>query len=70
MRTLSIWATDTAAMLNCEMMKRGRPALAALETAAEVVERVLAVGLLADDRIDLEPDQFAFRIVIEAPPPT
>ena len=45
-------------------------ALAALEAAEKIVERTLAVRLLADDGIDFQPDQFALRIVIQTAAPT
>src|ERR1700693_6321457 len=49
---------------------KGRAALTTVEAAAEVIERMLIVRLLADDRVDFEPNQFAFGIVIQAATPT
>src|ERR1700722_666246 len=48
----------------------GRSALTTVEAAAEVIEGMLIVRLLADDRVDFQPDQFAFGIVIQAATPT
>src|ERR1700735_359014 len=48
----------------------GRSALTTVEAAAEIIERMLIVRLLADDRVDFQPDQFAFGIVIQAATPT
>ena len=38
----------------------------AVEGAAEVVERFLAFGLLADERVGVEPDEFAFVVEVDA----
>src|SRR5579872_1458243 len=40
-----------------------------MEKTAEIVERLLPLTLLPDDRIDLQPDQLSLGIVIEAAPP-
>src|SRR5882762_11544599 len=41
-----------------------------METPAEVIQRALAVALLANRAVNFQPDQFALRIVVEAAPPT
>ena len=56
-------------VVECVRDNFGRTAFAAVEAAAEIVERALAVSALADGGIHFEPDQFAFGIVIEAAAP-
>ena len=47
----------------------GRPALPAVEEMAEIVYRLLAVGLLADDRVHPQEVQNIFVVVIPRPAP-
>ena len=48
---------------------RGRAALSTVESFAKIIERALIIGELADRGVDFEPDQLAFGIVVQAPPP-
>src|SRR5713226_2199041 len=45
------------------------PARSAVKRAAEVVERSLSSGQRANRHVDVEPEQRAFRIKIDAAPP-
>src|SRR5439155_25986160 len=38
----------------------------AVESAREIVDRAPAAGLLADDAVDVDPDQLAFTVIILA----
>src|SRR5205807_1441327 len=49
-------------------LDRGWPRLPAVETAAEVVERVPARRELADERVGVEPDQHALVVEVGAAP--
>ena len=51
------------------VLTAGAPARRAVEGVDEVVERLLAAGLLADERVGLEPDQLALGVVVDAAAP-
>src|SRR5262249_55956142 len=46
-----------------------RATLTPVKCVAEIIKRLLAMALLTDDCVDFQPDQFPFRIVIEATSP-
>ena len=44
-----------------------RVAFLTIEEGQEVIKRFFTTGLIADDRIDLQPNQFTFAIKVKAP---
>ncbi len=44
--------------------------LPSMKATAEIVQRPLALRLLTDDGINLQPDQFSLGIVVQAAPPS
>src|SRR5215469_10713241 len=46
-----------------------RTTLASMKTVAEIIQRALAMRLLANDRIDFQPDQLSLGIVVKTSAP-